>query len=83
MLHLLVLVSCPWVGLGLAAEQGGVSHAAIVGIHVYLCPKTAGLSQCCALLHFFPQLPVLLHHWKGKIRIVEEKWHTPQQSLAR
>lgn len=45
----------------LAAEQGGVPHAAVVGVHVDLGPHAAGLTALCARLHLRPHLHVLLH----------------------
>ncbi len=45
----------------LAAEECGVTQAAVVGIHVDLCSHTAGLAKLCAFLHLLPHLHVLLH----------------------
>lgn len=42
--HLPVGVASARVGGVLAAEQGGVPHAAVVGLHVDLGPHAAGLT---------------------------------------
>lgn len=42
--QLLVCVSRARVGGVLAAEQSGVPHAAVVGVHVNLGPHAAGLT---------------------------------------
>lgn len=47
----LVSASSARVGSVLAAEQGGVSHAAIVGVHVNLGPHAAGLTKLCPSFH--------------------------------
>lgn len=49
------------VGSVLAAVEGGVSHAAIVGVHVNLCPHAASLTELCPSFHLRPHLHVLLH----------------------
>lgn len=59
--QLLVSASCARVEGVLAAEQGGVPHAAVVGVHVDLGPHAAGLTALCARLHLRPHLHVLLH----------------------
>lgn len=45
----------------LAAEQGGVPHAAVVGVHVNLGSHAAGLTVLRACFHLCPHLHVLLH----------------------
>lgn len=48
----------------LAAEQGGVPHAAVVGVHVNLSPHAAGLTVLRARFHLCPHLHVLLHSYR-------------------
>lgn len=48
----------------LAAKQGGVPHAAVVGLHVHLGPHAAGLAAFGASFHLCPHLPVLLHGYE-------------------
>lgn len=52
----------------LAAEQGGVPHAAVVGLHVDLGPHAAGLTLRRASFHFRPHLHVPLHGYEAERR---------------
>lgn len=65
-LKLLVCASSARVESVLAAEKGGVSHAAVVGIHVDLGPHAAGLTLLCPSFHLRPHLHVLLHRYTGE-----------------
>ena len=57
----LVLVAGGGVRLGLAAVDGGVAHAAVVGLHVHLgAHRTLG-PRLRPLLHLLPHLEILLN----------------------
>lgn len=64
--QLLVGASGARVRSVLAAVQGGVSHAAVVGVHVHLGPHAAGLTALCPGFHLRPHLHVLLHRCRGE-----------------
>lgn len=66
--EVLVGASCARVGSVLAAEEGGVSHAAIVGVHVNLGPHAAGLTKLCPSFHLRPHLHVLFHGYTTEKR---------------
>lgn len=61
--HSLVSIAGTRMRSVLAAEQCGVTQAAIVGIHVNLGSHAASLAKLCALLHLLPHLHVLLHSY--------------------
>ena len=52
------------MGLGLAAVDGGVAHAAVVRRHVELGAQTALLALVAALEHLLPHGQVLLLTWR-------------------
>lgn len=60
----------------LAAEQGRVPHAAIVGVHVDLGPHAAALTALCARLHLNPHLQVLLHRCTHNTHTPSTLWET-------
>lgn len=64
--HILVGAASARVGGVLAAEQGGIPHAAVVGLHVDLGPHAAGLTALRASFHFCPHLHVLLHGYEAE-----------------
>ena len=57
----LKLVLGPQMRLRLAAEDGRISHAAVLGLHVDLGPDATGESACRTPLHLLPQREVLFH----------------------
>lgn len=64
--HIHVGAASARVGRVLAAEQGGIPHAAVVGLHVDLGPHAAGLTVLRASFHFCPHLHVLLHGYEAE-----------------
>jgi hypothetical protein len=62
---MLVFVAGAHVGLGLATVDGRVAQSAVVRLHVNLDSHATLLTDRGTVLHFRPQLQILLSTWNN------------------